>query len=132
MGQHIALLIAREARHRLGGAHGTGDRLVDDIGHGQRGTKRDLAGEFVDHLEAGVRLHRLVVEIERIHVLEFHAAGLPYPGAGRARCLVSRSEEHTSDLPSILRTSYHVFYLQTQKQNSTTVISYTHKTYEPE
>src|SRR3546814_16091306 len=37
----------------------------------------------------GVRLHRLVVEIERIDVLEFHAAGLPYPGEGRARCLDS-------------------------------------------
>src|SRR3546814_5647905 len=90
----VALLMARGARHRLGGAHGTGDRLVDDIGHGQRGTKRDLAGEFVDHLEVGVRLHRLVVEIERIDVLAFHAAGLPYPGEGRDRKSTRLNSSH--------------------------------------
>ena len=70
--EDILPLVTREPRHRLGGAHRAGDGFIDDVGGRQRGTESDFAGEFVDHLEVGVRLHRLVVEIERVDVLEFH------------------------------------------------------------
>src|SRR3546814_18261120 len=49
MGEDVALLIARQPRHRLGGAHGAGDRFVDYVGGRKRGAESDLAGRFVDH-----------------------------------------------------------------------------------
>src|SRR3546814_3549499 len=60
------------------------------------------------------------------------SARLPYPGVGRARWSVElvrprggtpfslqlRSEEHTSELQSILRISYAVFCLKNKKHNT--------------
>ena len=66
--EHIAFFIARQPRHRLRRAHRARDGLLDHIGRGQCGAKRDFAGELIRHRQIGVWLHRLVVEIERVDV----------------------------------------------------------------
>src|SRR3546814_4327101 len=38
-------------------------------------------------------------------------------GGGEAACLLARSEEHTSELQSLMRISYAVFCLKKQKQH---------------
>ena len=84
MQQHVSPLVARQPRHRLVRARGPGDRLVDDLGGGQGRAEGDFAGELVGHLEVGVGLRGLVVEVERVGVLELHGF-LPPPLQGRGR-----------------------------------------------
>src|SRR3546814_20031140 len=59
------------------------------------------------------------------------AVGAEWHSKSRARptskFMVSRSEEHTSELQSLMRISYAVFCLKKKKDNSTTHIKQTHK-----
>ena len=68
--QHRLPFVAGELSHRFRSLHRPRDRLIDDFGRRQGGPEGDLAGELVRHLEIGVRLLRLVVQIERVGFLE--------------------------------------------------------------
>src|SRR3546814_4677438 len=50
----------------------------------------------------------------------------PHPRPGRLRCPRPRSEEHTSELQSLMRISYAVFCLKKKKTNNTKQTNYTH------
>src|SRR3546814_10433655 len=54
---------------------------------------------------------------ERFMVWQFSAASLPQPSASsfKSVALLSRSEEHTSELQSLMRISYAVFCLKKKK-----------------
>src|SRR3546814_4403697 len=50
----------------------------------------------------------------------FTEGGLPYFDSGAAGLLVARSEEHTSELQSLMRISYAVFCLKKKNKTHTT------------
>ena len=90
--EHVLALISRQPRHRLCGARCTRNRLVNDLGCGERGAKRHLAGKLVRHRKIGVGLLRPVVEIERVSVFELggigHSRETPFPLNGLSPCPV--------------------------------------------
>src|SRR3546814_8798266 len=101
-----------------------GQRRIDrgEIGQRQRPCTMPRDVETFDDDAAGRRLQHA----------EHHVDGRGLAGPIRAeqadnlattdleRAVVDRSEEHTSDLQSLMRTSYAVFRLQKQKQNKLT------------
>src|SRR3546814_3245225 len=58
------------------------------------------------------------------------STGVKRRGAGAA-LLVGRSEEHTSELQSLMRISYAVFCLKNKKNNKTPTLTHTHTTSHP-
>src|SRR3546814_9399874 len=54
------------------------------------------------------------------------AAGIQNKGIRRKQGLSMRSEEHTSELQSLMRISYAVFCLKKKKHNTTLTVDHTH------
>jgi hypothetical protein len=68
--QHRLAFIARQPRHRFGCTNRPSNSFIDRRCIGLRHPERDFAGELVGHRQIGVRLDRLVVQIERVNRLE--------------------------------------------------------------
>src|SRR3546814_2149390 len=62
------------------------------------------------------------------YVLCFHRRGLRLPCITATTTIVSRSEEHTSELQSLMRISYAVFCLKKKKKHHQNNTSDIHKT----
>src|SRR3546814_5895139 len=58
------------------------------------------------------RTKRCIVAVRHLHVVIAIAVGLPYIDKGIGQRLTGRSEEHTSELQSLMRISYAVFCLK--------------------
>src|SRR3546814_2049262 len=71
-------------------------------------------------------IEETMARIIRPTVAAIKAEGMPYKGVLYAGL---RSEEHTSELQSLMRISYAVFCLKKKKQQETTTQHNTHKTY---
>src|SRR3546814_4261064 len=85
------------ARARSGGDAGQSRRHAEPAGRGRyAGAARRHAGAA----QSGTRIRRRV------------QSHLPRTGGAARRCAVSRSEEHTSELQSLMRISYAVFCLK--------------------
>src|SRR3546814_9808398 len=65
--------------------------------------------------ERGFRLLALTIDYNQRHRIEIGAATRIAAELGAERHIVLRSEEHTSELQSLLRNSYAVFCLKTQQ-----------------
>src|SRR3546814_6937643 len=79
---------------------------------------------YADHVEKRViKWQRFVDIIGSDHCIGNHI-GLPFihnpPGSAAASCSGLRSEEHTSELQSLMRISYAVFCLKKKKRNHLT------------
>src|SRR3546814_4411820 len=70
------------------------------------------------HARADLRhLHQAVPQTVAVHLQVLHVhPSVPYPAALRLKGLRGRSEEHTSELQSLMRISYAVFCLKKKKQ----------------
>src|SRR3546814_3520019 len=60
--------------------------------------------------------------VDDIMLLDIVRLALPEDAADKAHPRFSRSEEHTSELQSLMRNSYAVFCLQKKKKNNTTTL----------
>src|SRR3546814_3079590 len=69
-------------------------------------------------LEVGVRVDQELVAPEEVDGIEVGHV-VPSPRAPQVGAVVSRSEEHTSELQSLMRISYAVFCLKNKRQTRT-------------
>src|SRR3546814_1875422 len=83
--------------------------------HGDRGVDDNvLAGKLVEE-----RSDFLAVQVELVGVLAQFAEAQLRAGVDRAQEVQERSEEHTSELQSLMRISYAVFCLKKKIKNNT-------------
>src|SRR3546814_7519032 len=96
---------------------------------GQRARLEDdyaaVSNDFVDvfdDLDDRIKWHRFVLVavsgLAIVGALVATVAFLMLTEVGSARCLVGRSEEHTSELQSLMRISYAVFCLKKKKKRN--------------
>src|SRR3546814_6893553 len=88
-------------------AHGNRQQQIAVLGH-------DIA-QPLDHLFGG---HVAFLLETRAIVMPVADAGARLPRLGR-QAIGNRSEEHTSELQSLMRNSYAVFFLKKKKHNTT-------------
>src|SRR3546814_2082945 len=81
-----------------------------DRGTGRADGGAELVGEVEDDLEVLLRTDAAAAGNHALGALQVGAVGL-------ARCQADRSEEHTSELQSLMRISYAVFCLKKKKNN---------------
>src|SRR3546814_1812542 len=87
---------------------------IGGVGHQQHVLGGEIAGEAVDQLPAHFLERSVAVRLEE----DEQAAGEGVEGRQRGRDLVGRSEEHTSELQSLMRISYAVFCLKKKNHNT--------------
>src|SRR3546814_1404258 len=93
---------------------------VDDAAHlGPEHALRDRT--IAQRVEVGHRLHQLdAVDLDLqslVDLQERHHAALPQQRRHRLTARFARSEEHTSELQSLMRISYAVFCLKKKQQD---------------
>src|SRR3546814_1756752 len=100
--------------------------LLRPPGHGRRaleqqGDRRDRAGRPADHDDTRIALAAQQIGDALIAADAEHFVRLDQPvaRAGDERHARHRSEEHTSELQSLMRTSYAVFCLKKKKTTNT-------------
>src|SRR3546814_4462195 len=81
--------------------------VVEGVGEGDRVVLATLAGVFADRLEDGVQQD----EIGTVGLAVLAGGSGLAPGRARGGGFALRSEEHTSELQSLMRNSYAVFCL---------------------
>src|SRR3546814_1880290 len=111
-------------RVRVADVRGVEERQVVQVRVDQVGAVARHHGRVVRAGQAGDRAHRVavaVVELEGVEVAQHHDAFgrvgdlAPLDQVGEEARLLLRSEEHTSELQSLMRISYAVFCLKKKK-----------------
>src|SRR3546814_2160976 len=101
---------------QLGGALQQAAVKIEDVARIGFAARR--AAEQQRHLAIGDRLLRqIVIDNDGVHAVV--AEKLAHGAAGIGREELERSEEHTSELQSLMRISYAVFCLKKKKYNTT-------------
>src|SRR3546814_2117989 len=115
--QHVEMFVDRVDRERTGGVGRRGDdvgeaRQLDDVRRMPAARAFGVEGVDGAALEGGDSILDEAALVQRVgmdHHLDVHPVG-------DRQAAVDRSEEHTSELQSLMRNSYAVFCLKKKKQ----------------
>src|SRR3546814_5367544 len=88
---------------------------------------RPIAGAAAAQVTAKPATYETVGRIEKIEGNKITLSHQPVPALNWPAMTMTRSEEHTSELQSLLRTSYAVIFLKQKRLKTTNNYNYVHK-----